>query len=384
MAEDPVAVDPMPIIGYHHIEFFVGNAKQAMHYYRTAWGFTPVAYAGPETGVRDRASWVLQQGGIRFVVTAGLGPDSEIARHHHLHGDGVKDVALEVPDAEAAFALAVARGAEGVQDPTVLEDEHGKVVVARIRAYGDTVHSFVDAADHSGPFLPGYRAVAPAPADGAGLSTPLYAPPGEPIGIGFIDHVVANTHLGGMDELARFYAAVMGFTQLVHYDDEAISTEYSALMSKVLWDGTGRIKLPINEPAQGKKKSQIEEYLDYYRGPGVQHLALHTDDIVGTVARLRANGVRFMRVPETYYEEQRRKLDWAQIDEQIDDLAAQNILIDTDDEGYLLQIFTEPVQDRPTVFYEIIERHGAKGFGEGNFKALFEAIEREQALRGNL
>jgi 4-hydroxyphenylpyruvate dioxygenase len=379
-----VTVDLMPIIGYSHIELYVGNAKQAMHYYRTAFGFTPVAYAGPETGVRDRASWVVRQGRITLVLTAGLGPDSEIARHHLLHGDGVKDIALQVPDVEAAYATAVERGATGVQPPTVLEDEHGKVVLARIAAYGDTVHSFVDASNHSGPFLPGYRAVDPAPVDGTGTTTPLFAAPGEGIGIEFVDHVVANTHLGGMDELAAFYSAIMGFTQLVHYDDEAISTEYSALMSKVLWDGTGRIKLPINEPAAGKKKSQIEEYLDYYGGPGVQHLALHTSDIVETVRRLRANGVRFMRVPETYYEEQRRTLDWEGIAETIEDLAEQNILIDTDDEGYLLQIFTEPVQDRPTVFFEIIERHGAKGFGEGNFKALFEAIEREQALRGNL
>jgi 4-hydroxyphenylpyruvate dioxygenase len=379
-----MTVDLMPIQGYHHLEFYVGNAKQAMHYYRTVFGFTPVAYAGPETGVRDRASWVLRQNKITWVLTAGLGPDSEIATHQYQHGDGVKDVALQVPDAEAAYATAVARGAEGVQEPTVLEDAHGKVVIAKIKAYGDTVHSFVDASNYSGVFLPGYQPVADAPTDSTGTKTPLYAPQGQSIGIEFVDHIVANTYLGGMDELAEFYAAIMGFSQLVHYDDDAISTEYSALMSKVLWDGTGRIKLPINEPAAGKKKSQIEEYLDYYGGPGVQHMALHTSDIVETVKQLRANGIRFMRVPGTYYDEQKAKLDWDTIAEPIEALAEQNILIDTDDEGYLLQIFTEPVQDRPTVFFEIIERHGAKGFGEGNFKALFEAIEREQESRGNL
>ncbi len=379
-----MTADLMPILGYHHIEFYVGNAKQAMHYYRTAFGFTPVAYAGPETGVRDRASWVMQQGQITWVLTAGLGPDSEIATHQHTHGDGVKDVALHVPDAEQAHAMAIERGATSVQEPTVLSDEHGKVVIAKIAAYGDTVHSFIDTSNYSGPFLPGFQGLSDTPTPSAGTKTPLYAPSGAGIGLEFVDHIVANTHLGGMDELAGFYADIMGFSQLVHYDDEAISTEYSALMSKVLWDGNGRIKLPINEPAAGKKKSQIEEYLDYYGSPGVQHMALHTSDIVETVTRLRANGVRFMRVPDTYYAEQKAKLAWDEIAEPIEELAAQNILIDTDEEGYLLQIFTEPVQDRPTVFFEIIERHGAKGFGEGNFKALFEAIEREQDLRGNL
>ena len=379
-----MTADLMPLLGYHHIEYYVGNAKQAMHYYRTAFGFTPVAYAGPETGQRDKASWVMRQGDITWVMTAGLGPDSEICQHHLAHGDGVKDVALEVPDAETAHRVALERGAESVMAPTVMEDEHGKVVIAKIKAYGDTVHSFVDRSNYSGVFLPGYQPLAHEATDGTGTKTPLYAPEGTDIGLRFVDHVVANTHLGGMDDLAGFYSRIMGFTQLKHFDDEAISTEYSALMSKVLWDGEGRIKLPINEPAEGKKKSQIEEYLDYYGTSGVQHLALHTDDIVETVKALRANGVRFMRVPETYYAEQQEKLDWDEIAEPIEALAEQNILIDTDEEGYLLQIFTEPVQDRPTVFYEIIERHGAKGFGEGNFKALFEAIEREQDLRGNL
>ncbi len=375
--------DPMPLLGYHHVEFWVGNAKQAAHYYRTAFGFTPVAYAGPETGVRDRASWVLAQGDIRFVVTAGLGPDSPIVQHAAHHGDGVRDLALAVPDAEQAYEVALERGAESAFPPEVRTDERGKVVVSGIRAYGDTLHTFVDASNYSGVFLPGYAAVGEH-ADSSGTTTALTAKPGVPTGLRLVDHVVANVELGAMDQWVRFYERIMGFTQLVHYDDQAISTEYSALMSKVLWDGEGRIKLPINEPAQGKRKSQIAEYLDYYGGPGVQHLALATDDIVATVGALRDNGVRFMRVPDTYYAQQREKLDWSGIDEDLDALAAANVLIDADDEGYLLQIFTEPVQDRPTVFFEVIERHGSRGFGEGNFKALFEAIEREQAARGNL
>jgi 4-hydroxyphenylpyruvate dioxygenase len=364
-----MTADLMPLLGFSHVEFWVGNAKQAAHYYRTAFGFTPIAYAGPETGVRDRTSWVLAQGDIRFVLTAGLGPESPIVAHQAQHGDGVRDLAFAVPDAEHAYSVALERGAEPAFAPEVREDERGKVVVSGIRAYGETLHTFVDAANHSGVFLPGYVPVE-ALSEAAGLTA--------------IDHVVANVELGKMDEWVAFYERVLGFSQLVHYDDEAISTEFSALMSKVLWDGDGRIKLPINEPARGRKKSQIEEYLDYYRSPGVQHLALATDDIVTTVQALKANGVKMMRVPDTYYEEQRRALDWSAIGEDLDRLAEHHILIDTDDEGYLLQIFTEPVQDRPTVFYEVIERHGSRGFGEGNFKALFEAIEREQAARGNL
>jgi len=375
--------DLMPLLGYHHVEFWVGNAKQAANYYRTAFGFTPIAYAGPETGVRDRASWVLAQGEIRFVVTAGLGPDSEIVAHTARHGDGVRDLALAVPDAEQAYAVAVERGAEPHLAPQVRTDERGKAVVSAIKIYGETLHSFVDASNYSGVFLPGYVAVGEH-ADSRGTTSALTALPGTPTGLRLVDHVVANVELGAMDSWVGFYERVMGFTQLVHYDADAISTEYSALMSKVLWDGEGRIKFPINEPAQGKKKSQIAEYLDYYGSPGVQHLALATDDIVATVAALRANGVRFMRVPQTYYAQQRTKLDWSGIDEDLDALAAANVLIDADDEGYLLQIFTEPVQDRPTVFFEVIERHGSRGFGEGNFKALFEAIEREQDARGNL
>jgi 4-hydroxyphenylpyruvate dioxygenase len=376
--------DLMPIQGYDHIEFYVGNAKQAAHYYRTAWGFTPVAYAGPETGVRDRASWVLEQGRIRFVLTAGLDPDSEIVRHQALHGDGVRDVAFTVPDAEAAYATALERGAESAQEPTVLEDDNGKLVLASIRAYGDTLHTFVDRTNYAGAFSPGYRSLTDGAGETQGLKPLWTVPPGEGVGIELVDHVVANVELGAMNRWATYYADIMGFSQLVHFDDEAIATDYTALMSKVLWDGEGRIKLPINEPAEGKKKSQIEEYLDFYKSAGVQHMALATDDIVATVSALRANGVRFMRVPDTYYEDVRSRLDWSTIDQDLAQLEEHNILVDADDEGYLLQIFTEPVEDRPTVFYEVIERHGSRGFGVGNFKALFEAIEREQDARGNL
>jgi 4-hydroxyphenylpyruvate dioxygenase len=271
-----------------------------------------------------------------------------------------------------------------VREPEVLEDDQGKIVIAAIKAYGDTVHSFVDATNYAGAFMPGYRALDEAAAAAGGLKPLWTVPPGEDVGLRIVDHVVANTELGKMNELVAYYADIMGFSQLVHFDDEAISTDYTALMSKVLWDGEGRIKLPINEPAEGKKKSQIEEYLDFYKSPGVQHMALATQDIVDTVSRLRANGVRFMRVPDTYYDDVRERLDWDTIDQDLERLREHNILVDADDEGYLLQIFTEPVQDRPTVFYEVIERHGSRGFGVGNFKALFEAIEREQEARGNL
>lgn len=375
------SVDLMPLLGYHHIEFYVGNAKQAAHYYRTAFGFTPIAYAGPETGVRDRSSWVVQQGDIRFVLTAGLTPASPLVVHHTAHGDGVKDIAFAVPDVEQAFSLALERGADPVHHPEVHEDEHGKVVVAAIKAYADTVHSLVETRDYPGIHLPGYVPLKAAP---GGPEPPFTTPGGTPVGLSQIDHVVANVELGRMTHWARFYERVMGFTQLVHYDDQQISTEYTALMSKVLWDGEGRIKLPINEPAQGRKKSQIEEYLDFYGAPGVQHIALATDDIVAAVSALERRGVGFMTVPGSYYDDVRKRLDWAAIDADVDRLAQHHVLVDADDEGYLLQIFTEPVQDRPTVFYELIERHGSRGFGVGNFKALFEAIEREQASRGNL
>jgi 4-hydroxyphenylpyruvate dioxygenase len=359
----------LPLHGYDAIEFWVGNAKQAAHFYRNAFGFRCTAYAGPETGVRDRASYVLEQHGIRFVVTAALRPDHEIAVHAHRHGDGIRDVAFRVSDADEAFSLAVDRGAEPHTPPVVDTDDHGKVCRATIRTYGDTVHTFVQRDDYSGVYLPGYEAVAD-----ERLASP--------VGLSVVDHVVGNVDAGQMDRWAGFYQRILGFSQLRHFDEQDISTEYSALMSKVLWDGDGRIKMPINEPAEGRRKSQIEEYLDAYGGPGVQHLALATPDIVSTVTAMRERGVGFLPVPGDYYDEARERV--GAVDESWDDLARLGILVDRDEEGYLLQIFTEPVQDRPTVFYEIIQRHGSRGFGAGNFKALFEAIEREQARRGNL
>ncbi|HXF57943.1 MAG TPA: 4-hydroxyphenylpyruvate dioxygenase [Actinomycetota bacterium] len=362
--------DFMPLMGVDHVEFYVGNARQAAYFYSHAFGFQVTAYAGPETKVRDRASWVLEQGDVRFVFTGAMGPESPIAQHVHQHGDGVRDVAFRVPDATQAWEEALRRGAESALEPTVLEDEHGKVVRSAIRAYGDTIHSFVERENYSGPFLPGYRREEP------------IADEGPPVGIKAIDHIVCNVELGKMNEWAQFYARVLGFDQLVHFRDDQISSEYTALMSKVMWDGVGRIKLPINEPAPGKRKSQIEEYLEFYRGPGVQHIALLTDDIVSTVDALRRRGVRFIRVPATYYEAARERV--GAIEEAWADIERLNILVDRDEEGYLLQIFTKNVQDRPTVFYEVIERRGSRGFGLGNFKELFLAIEREQAERGNL
>lgn len=362
--------DFMPLMGIDHVHFYVGNARQAAFYYSKALGFRVTAYAGPETKVRDRASYVLEQGDARYVFTGAMGPESEIAQHVHLHGDGVKDVALRVPDATYAWEQATKRGATSVSEPEVLEDERGKVVRASIAAYGDTVHSFVERENYSGSFLPGYRAEDPIPDDG---------PPTRILGI---DHVVCNVELGRMNEWARYYAEVLGFGQLVHFRDDQISSEYTALMSKVMWDGNGRVKLPINEPAPSKKKSQIDEYLEFYRGPGVQHIAMATDDIVGTVDALRSRGMRFIRVPRTYYEELQGRIGDIGID--YSQLEGLGVLADRDEEGYLLQIFTKNVQDRPTVFYELIERHGSRGFGLGNFKELFLAIEREQAERGNL
>ena len=362
--------DPFALLGIDHAELWVGNAKQAAHFYRTGFGFTPVAYAGPETGLRDRASWVVEQGAIRLVLTSALRPDSEIAAHVARHGDGVRDIALAVHDAAVAYAAAVDRGADGVLEPTDSKDEHGILRQAAIATYGDTIHSLVDRSAYTGPFLPGFVAWSsvPDPLPAAGLEA--------------IDHVVGNVELGRMDHWVAFYERVMGFTQLVHFSDEAISTEYSALMSKVVWDGDGRIKFPINEPAEGKKRSQIDEYLDFYGGPGVQHIAIQTGDIVASVRALRARGIEFMRVPDTYYAELADRFDDVDLD--LDSLRELGVLADRDEEGYLLQIFSRMAQDRPTVFFELIERHGARGFGEGNFKALFVALEREQALRGNL
>jgi 4-hydroxyphenylpyruvate dioxygenase len=357
--------------GWDHVEFYVGNAKQAAHYYRSAFGFRPVAYAGPETGVADRASYLLEQGAIRFVLTAGLTPDHPAVLHHAAHGDGVRAVAFAVDDVEAVHRALVDKGAREVAPPARHEDEHGAVTTASIAAYGDTVHTFVDRAAYRGPFLPGYE--------------PLHATaPAPPTGLRAIDHVVANVPDGAMDSWSRFYADVLGFSELVHFDDSQIATDYTALRSRVMWDGAGVVKLPINEPAEGLRRSQISEYLDFYRGPGVQHLALATDDIVATVRALRANGVEFLDTPASYYDLQRARLDWTAIGADVDELQSLGILVDVDPQGYLLQIFTKPVEDRPTVFYEVIERRGCEGFGVGNFQALFESIEREQARRRTL
>jgi 4-hydroxyphenylpyruvate dioxygenase len=363
--------DFMPLLNWDHIELWVGNAKQAAHFYEHAFGFRPTAYAGPETGRRDRASYVLEQGDIRLVLTSALRPDHEIARHAHAHGDGVKDAAFEVTDATNAYRQSLQRGARGVVEPHWVEDEHGRVELAAIATYGETMHSFVNRQDYAGAYLPGYAAL-----DGGNGRREAG------VGLQLVDHVVGNVELGRMEHWVEFYERCLGFTELIHFSDEAISTEYSALMSKVMMGGEGRFKLPINEPAEGKRKSQIEEYLEFYGGPGVQHIALATDDIVGTVDSLRERGVRFLETPEAYYDDVGERV--GEIGEDWSDLQRLKILADRDDEGYLLQIFTKTAQDRPTLFFEVIERHGAVGFGEGNFKALFEAIEREQALRGNL
>ena len=359
--------DAFPIQGIDYIQFFVGNAKQAAHYYR-ALGFTPVAYMGLETGSRDRVSWVCQQGDVRLVFTGALSDDSPISDHVKRHGDGVHDVALTVPDAEEAYRVALERGATSVEEPTVFEDEHGKIVRAAIATYGETIHSLVSRQNYSGTFFPGFENLEHEGTHGFGIQ--------------YIDHVVGNVELGKMNEWVAFYERIMGFTELRHFSDEEISTEYSALMSKVVWDGNGKIKLPINEPAEGKRKSQIEEYLEYYKTPGVQHIAMASEDIVSTVESMKAAGIQFLNVPGVYYDDVKQRI--PEIADKIDSLQRNGILADKDEDGYLLQIFTKPVQDRPTVFYEVIERHGAKGFGAGNFKALFEAIEREQATRGNL
>ncbi len=363
------ATDTFPINGTDYVEFYVGNAKQASVYYRTAFGFHLVAYRGPETGVRDRASYILEQDKVRIVLTTPLQPTGPVAAHIAKHGDGVRDLALWVDDARRAFELAVERGAAAVQEPTVLRDEDGEVVLAAIQTYGDTIHSLVERRNYRGAFMPGYRRI-----------ETLYNPP--PVGLKYIDHCVGNVELGAMNRWVGFYERVLGFYNLISFDDKAISTEYSALMSKVVSNGNGRIKFPLNEPAQGRRKSQIDEYLEFYGGPGVQHIAITTDDIVTTVRALRDRGVEFLRVPSTYYDTVLDRV--GSIDEDIAPLRDLGILVDRDDEGYLLQIFTKPIEDRPTLFYEIIQRKGAKSFGAGNFKALFEAIEREQALRGNL
>lgn len=361
--------DFLPLKGTDHIEFYVGNAKQSALYYQNAFGYKLIAYAGPETGLRDRASYVLVQDKIRLVLTSTLLPDTEISDHFRKHGDGVKVLALWVDDARKAYEETTKRGAVGVKEPQVLKDDNGEVVVASIQTYGDTLHTFVERKNYSGPFLPGY----------VSKSSQLEV---KPIGLKYVDHCVGNVGWGEMNKWVKFYEDVMGFKLLITFDDKDISTEYTALMSKVVSNGNGYIKFPINEPAEGKKKSQIEEYIDFYKGAGVQHIAIATDDIIHTVSELRKRGVEFLEVPGTYYDDLFDRV--GEIDEDIQPLKNLNILVDRDDEGYLLQIFTKPVQDRPTLFYEIIQRKGAKSFGKGNFKALFEAIEREQALRGNL
>lgn len=370
LAPTPAAgQDFLPLNGTDHIEFYVGNAKQAAYFYRAAFGFTLIAYAGPETGMRDRASYVLQQGKIRFVLTTPLHPGSDMANHVAQHGDGVKVLGLWVDDAVRSWQETTARGAESVQEPTVLTDSFGTVRIASIRTYGDTIHTFVDRSQYTGPFMPGYEAVTD---DLAGTG----------VGLLYVDHCVGNVELGRMNEWVKFYEDVMGFKLLITFDDEDISTEYSALMSKVVSNGSGYVKFPINEPAAGKKKSQIDEYLEFYHGAGVQHIAIATHDIIGTVSEMRRRGVQFLTVPPSYYDDLLDRV--GPIDEDLTPLRELGILVDRDDEGYLLQIFTKPVEDRPTLFFEIIQRKGARSFGKGNFKALFEAIEREQARRGNL
>ena len=357
----------MPVHGIDHLELYVGNAAQAAFYLTRAFGFTETAYMGLETGRRDRVSHVLEQGRIRLVVTGSLSGEDEIGDHQRRHGDGVQKIALSVPDAAAAYSHAVEHGARGVVTPHWIEDEHGRVQLASIATYGETVHLFVERGAYSGPFMPGFQAREDAPTQA------LFAG---------IDHVVGNVELGHMQEWVGYYERVFGMTELIHFSDDAISTEYSALMSKVVTDGSGKLKFPINEPAEGKRKSQIEEYIEFYRGAGVQHLAISTRDIVGTVGELRDRGVEFLAIPGEYYDEVPGRI--GEIEQDLGDLRRLGILVDRDDEGYLLQIFTKPLGDRPTLFFEIIERHGSRGFGEGNFKALFEAIEREQDLRGNL
>jgi len=359
--------DFLRLKGIDHIHFWVGNAKHALYYWWKAFGFKPVAYSGLETGNRAFASYVLESGKIRFVVSAAYGPSHEMAAHHLLHGDGVKVVALAVDDVEAAYRETTARGAQGAWGPREEGDDHGVLRTAAIRTYGEVLHVFVDRGDYNGAFAPGYR--------------PLESPV-ETAGLAAVDHVVGNVQLGKMNHWVRFYHEVMGFRQLIHFNDQDIGTEYSALMSKVMEGGAGRIKFPINEPAEGKRKSQIEEFLDYYLTPGVQHIAMASGDILATVQTLRQRGVEFLRVPDAYYDIAPGRV--GEIEQPFEELRRLGILVDRDDEGYLLQIFSRPIQDRPTSFIEVIERHGSRGFGKGNFKALFEALEAEQERRGNL
>ena len=365
----PQAEDFLPLLGTDYVELYVGNAKQAAYYYQTAWGFQPVAYAGLETGIKDKVSYVMQQDKIRIVLTSPLQPDGDINRHINAHGDGVKVVALWVDDATKSFEETVKRGAKPYMEPVKEEDSQGYIIKSGIHTYGETVHIFIERKNYNGAFLPGYKA----------WDKPYKT---SDVGLKFIDHMVGNVGWNEMNKWCEFYAKVMGFAQLVSFDDKDISTEYTALMSKVMSNGNGRIKFPINEPAEGRKKSQIEEYIEFYNGAGVQHIAVATDNIIQTVSELQKRGVEFLTVPSTYYDTVLDRV--GEIDEDLEPLRDLGILIDRDDEGYLLQIFTKPVLDRPTMFFEIIQRKGAQSFGKGNFKALFEAIEREQEQRGTL
>ncbi len=365
----PEAEDFLPLLGTDHVELYVGNAKQAAYYYMSAWGFQPLAYAGLETGLKDRVSYVLEQDKIRLVLTSPLGPGGPINEHINQHGDGVKSIAIWVDDATKSWNETTSRGGISCMAPETSKDKHGQVVLSGIHTYGETLHIFVERKDYNGVFMPGYEPW-----------TPSYKP--SPVGLRFVDHMVGNVGWNEMNKWVEFYAKVMGFAQLVSFDDKDISTDYTALMSKVMSNGNGRIKFPINEPAEGRKKSQIEEYIDFYNGAGVQHIALATDNIIETVTALKSRGVEFLYVPSSYYDTVLDRV--GKIDEDLAPLKELGILIDRDDEGYLLQLFTKPVLDRPTMFFEIIQRKGAKSFGKGNFKALFEAIEREQGKRGTL
>jgi 4-hydroxyphenylpyruvate dioxygenase len=368
--QQAAANDFLPLQGTDYVEFYVGNAKQAAHYYMNAFGFQALAYAGPETGVRDKVSYVVRQHKLTFVLTTPIRANNPIADHIYKHGDGVKALALMVDNASDAWHQTTSRGAKSYIEPVTLDDKDGEVVLSGIHTYGDTVHLFIERKNYRGSFMPGFRA----------WSNPYFAP--TDTGLQYVDHCVGNVGWNQMNPWVKFYEEVMGFRNILTFDDHDISTEYSALMSKVMSNGNGYVKFPINEPAEGKKKSQIEEYLEFYNGEGVQHVALATKDIVHTVTELRNRGVEFLQVPKSYYDDLLERV--GKIDEDIAPLRELGILVDRDEEGYLLQLFTKPLQDRPTLFFEIIQRKGAKSFGKGNFKALFEAIEREQEQRGNL
>ena len=367
--------DPFPVTGWDAIVFVVGNATQTAHYYQSAWGMELVAYSGPENGQRDHKSFVLKSGSIRFVINGAVSPDSPLITHHAKHGDGVVDIALEVPDVDKCVAQAKRAGARVVRDAEDISDEHGTVRIASIATYGETVHTLVDRSRYTGPYLPGYVARTSTYVKREGAPKRLFQA---------LDHIVGNVELGRMDEWVTFYNKVMGFVNMAEFIGDDIATDYSALMSKVVANGNHRVKFPLNEPAIAKRKSQIDEYLEFYNGPGAQHLALATNDIIRTVDELRANGVEFLDTPDSYYEDDELRARIGNVRVPIEELQRRKILVDRDEDGYLLQIFTKPLGDRPTVFFEIIERHGSLGFGKGNFKALFEAIEREQELRGNL